>query len=68
MNEVEWLFMVLVILGLFVIFGPLLAIWSVNTLFGLTIPYTLKTWFAAFWLTGGIGSMFRMVSQQNARD
>ena len=26
--------------------GPLLVIWSVNTLFGLGIPYTFKTWLA----------------------
>ncbi len=36
-------------------FGPLITIWSVNTLFGLTIPYTLKTWFATLWLVGAVG-------------
>ena len=35
---------------------PLAAIWSVNTLFGLTIPYTFKTWLAAFILIGVSGS------------
>jgi len=46
------------IFGLFliavaVIFGPLLGIWSLNTLFPvLAIPYTLETW-AAFGLLFG---------------
>ena len=31
--------------------GPLATIWSINTLFTLTIPYTLETWFAVVWLT-----------------
>ncbi len=35
--------------------GPLLTLWSINTLFGLTIPYTLKTWFATLWLVGAAG-------------
>lgn len=36
-----------------VVFGPLLGIWSLNTLFPvLTIPYTLETW-AAFGLLFG---------------
>ena len=37
-----------------VIFGPLLTIWSLNTLFPvLAIPYTLETWFATV-IIGGI--------------
>lgn len=32
---------------LIIIFGPIVAIWSLNTLFPvLAIPYTLETWFA----------------------
>ena len=31
--------------------GPLVTIWSINTLFTLTIPYTLETWGAVVWLT-----------------
>lgn len=30
--------------------GPLLTIWSLNTLFGLGIAYTFKTWLAALFL------------------
>jgi hypothetical protein len=48
---------VLAILALIalVIAGPLLIIWSLNTLFGLTIAYTLKTWAAA----AIFGAMFK---------
>jgi len=35
------------VLGLtLVFFWPLLAIWSLNTLFGLGIPFTVETWLA----------------------
>lgn len=44
---VVFLFVVLLIVG------PLLSIWALNTLFGLGIAYTLKTWAAAF-ILGGI--------------
>lgn len=37
-------------------FGPLLIIWSLNTLFSLGIAYSLKTWFAALILGGVVGS------------
>ena len=40
------------IIILLIIFGPFLSIWAVNTLFGLTIPFTLKTWLAAIVLGG----------------
>lgn len=36
-----------------IILGPLLTIWSLNTLFPvLAIPYTLETWVAALLLGG----------------
>jgi uncharacterized membrane protein YjdF len=37
-------------------FGPLLLIWSLNTLFSLGIAYSLKTWFAALIIGGAVGS------------
>ena len=37
---------VLIVVALFSL-GPLLLIWAINTLFGLGILYTLKTWAAA---------------------
>ena len=44
------IFLILLICSLIVIF-PLLSIWSLNTLFGVGIPYNFATWFAALWLT-----------------
>ena len=48
----------IVLIGLFIllliIIGPLLTIWSANTLFpALAIPYTLETW-AATVILGGL--------------
>ena len=38
-----------------IVFGPILGIWSLNTLFPvLAIPYTLETWAAYFLLLGSI--------------
>ena len=50
MNDaVLWVILLAILL---IIFGPFLMIWSINTLFGLTIPFTLKTWLAALILGG----------------
>ena len=39
--------MLVIFLLILVILGPLLAIWSLNTLFPvLAIPYSVETWFA----------------------
>jgi hypothetical protein len=41
-----------VLLALAVAIGPLLMIWSINTLFPIVhIPYTWETWAAAFFLS-----------------
>jgi hypothetical protein len=38
-----------------IVFGPLIGIWSLNTLFPiLAIPYTWETWLAYFLLLGSI--------------
>ena len=51
-NEYLWLVLIVIV----IIVGPLLSIWSLNTLFpALAIPYTIQTW-AAVALFGG---MFR---------
>jgi hypothetical protein len=47
----ENLLLILLII-LVIVLGPLLLIWSLNTLFGLAIAYNLSTWFAAFVLGG----------------
>jgi hypothetical protein len=56
------IFGILVVLVLLVVFGPLLTIWMLNTLFtGLAIPYTVWTWLASLVLNltiagaGGLG-------------
>lgn len=36
---------------LLVLIGPIFTIWALNTLFGLEIPLTFKTWAAVVWLT-----------------
>jgi hypothetical protein len=33
-----------------IVFGPFITIWSLNTLFTLSIEYTLETWCAVVWL------------------
>ncbi len=38
-----------------IIIGPIITIWSLNTLFPIVgIPYTLETWLAAFILFAGV--------------
>ena len=47
------LFLFVVLMILLVIFGPVLTIWSINTLFPVAdIPYTIETWAAAIILAG----------------
>lgn len=46
-------FLLLVIL--LIVFAPLWTIWSLNLLFGLSIPTKLSTWAAAFWLMVAFG-------------
>lgn len=38
-----------------IIFGPFLNIWAINTLFGLGIAYTFKTWMASIILGAIVG-------------
>jgi hypothetical protein len=53
MSKVSLLLILLVVL---VIVGPIVAIWSLNTLFPvLAIPYTIETWLA----TAVIAQIFR---------
>ena len=49
-NEYWWLVLIVIV----IIVGPLLSIWSLNTLFPvLAIPYTFETWLAVM-LVGGV--------------
>ncbi len=41
-----------------IVFGPIVGIWSLNTLFPiLAIPYTLETWCAFFLLFGSVSGL-----------
>lgn len=48
-NRMKSLLIIAAIIAL-IVGGPLATIWSLNTLFGLMIPYNLATWFATLWL------------------
>jgi hypothetical protein len=51
---------------LLVIFGPLVTIWSLNTLFALGIEYTFWTWLATVWLSFvTFGSVANSVRNKN---
>jgi hypothetical protein len=48
----KWIFWLVFVIFLLII-GPVLTIWSLNTLFPrLEIPYTVDTWFAVVILAG----------------
>lgn len=34
-----------------IILGPIATIWSINTLFSVSIPYEFETWCAVVWLS-----------------
>jgi len=41
---------IIILTLILVVFGPFFTIWSLNTIFGLEIAYTFKTWVAVIWL------------------
>ena len=41
----------LTLLVLLIIIGPVLTIWSLNTLFGTGIEFTVTSWLAVLWIT-----------------
>jgi hypothetical protein len=46
---------VIIIIG----YGPLLTIWSLNTVFGLKIAYTFWTWFGVLFLSTPMFILFK---------
>ncbi len=44
---------VLLLIGAFLLGGPILSIWAINGLVGIEIPVTFKTWICSFWLFAG---------------
>jgi hypothetical protein len=55
-----------VLLILLIVFGPLITIWSLNTLFNLGIAYTIWTWLATAWLSlVTFGSVTSAINKKN---
>jgi hypothetical protein len=54
-NIMQVLFLVVMIVFL-IVMGPIVMIWSLNTLFALGIEYTFFTWAAALFLGSLIGA------------
>ena len=69
-NKIEVLMFVLAVVVLLVAIGvgPLLTLWSINTLFGLGIVYNFWNWLAVAWLNlatfGGLSMSIRSLKQK----
>lgn len=53
MNDMIKIILLVALIAAIVIFGPVITIWSLNTLFPtLAIPTNIATWFATLWIFG----------------
>jgi hypothetical protein len=53
MSDMIKIVLLVALIAAIVIFGPLITIWSLNTLFPmLAIPSNIATWFATLWIFG----------------
>ena len=53
MSDMIKIVLIVALVAAIVIFGPLVTIWSLNTLFPvLAIPSNIATWFATLWIFG----------------
>jgi len=53
MSDTIKIILAVMLIIVILIFGPLVTIWSLNTLFpALAIPYVIETWFATLWIFG----------------
>lgn len=50
MKEVVILVFLVALALLMIGIGPLITLWSINTVFGMNIAYNLATWFGTVWL------------------
>lgn len=62
--KIIFIFTLLIIGSICAFIGPILTIHSLNTLFGLEIPVTFKTFMAALWLLVVLG-MYRANFKSN---
>ena len=61
-------FVILAMLALIIV-GPFITIWAINTLFGFTIGYTFKTWFAMLVVHNVVsGGRWASVVKNNDKD
>jgi hypothetical protein len=58
-KQVSSFFLFAVFILLLIAIGPLLVIWSLNTLFSLGIAYSISTWFAALVLSSVLKARFK---------
>ena len=58
MTDATGFLMLLMVLFFIVmlVLGPIATLWSLNLLFGLSIPVTIKTFFATMWLCMVLGA------------
>jgi hypothetical protein len=60
MSDFIKLVLIIAFIALIIVFGPLITIWSLNTLFPvLAIPSNMYTWFATLWIFGIIATNVR---------
>jgi hypothetical protein len=53
MSDFIKIVLIIALVAVIIIFGPLITIWSLNTLFPvLAIPSNMYTWFATLWIFG----------------
>lgn len=67
MKIIGIIFLVLLIIALIGV-GPLLTIWSINTVFGTTILYSFWSWLATAWLYANTfgGTILRLTQIRNS--
>ena len=61
MNQINvrlWLFLTIIVVALFfIVIGPFVQIWAVNTLFKTNVEYSWLNWFCVMLLNSSIGAV-----------
>lgn len=63
MEKTLVLIVLIILLGAILGFGPIITIWSLNTVFGTTIAYNFATWFGTLWLVGIVAGAARSTTK-----